>query len=191
MPFPREDKIYTYGDLLNFPEDQRWELIDGVPYMQARPTPEHQEIIAELITQFRTYLRGKTCRVFSELSVWLEGRPGDKNSKEYLIPDVVIVCNRSKVAKEGIVGVPDLIVEVLSPSTATYDKVKKLNRYESAGLKEYWVVSPEYRHIEIYTLDSNGRYGKPATYAEGLINVGIFSDFSIDLSTIFPKEETP
>jgi len=87
----------------------------------------------------------------------------------------------------GCKGAPNMIVEILSPSTGKKDRVDKFNNYESAGVKEYWVVEPDQKFISVFLLKSNGRYGRPEMYTEeDKIKVSIFPDLEIDLKPVFP-----
>jgi Uma2 family endonuclease len=177
---------YTYGDLKNFPEDEKWELINGVPYLQAQPAIVHQEIAAEILTQIRTYLRGKPCRVIPEPAVWLHEMTD--STKDYMIPDIAIICDSNKIVTEGIVGAPDMIIEIVSPSNAYLDRNKKLRAYRLAGVKEYWIVEPEDKYISVFTL--NNDFYRIDTFSEGKVKVGIFKDLEIDLGLVFPDPVT-
>jgi Uma2 family endonuclease len=179
-----ENTPYTYGDLKKFPEDEKWELINGVPYLQAQPTTEHQEIAAELITQIRTYLRGKPCRVIPEPAVWLNEMTD--SARDYVVPDIAIVCNPNKIVIEGITGAPDMIIEIVSPSNAYMDRNKKLRAYRLAGVKEYWIVEPEGKYISVFTLIND--FYQIDTFSEGKVKVGIFQDLEIDLNLVFPAK---
>ena len=190
MPLPNKEKQYTYADYLTWPEDERWEIIDGVSYMQAAPSPVHQLISGELHRQFANYLQGKTCKVYpAPFCVRLTN--GDEKQMEdiekVVEPDITIVCDNSKIDEKGCNGTPDLIIEVLSPSSIKYDRVIKFNKYEKAGVKEYWIVEPEAKIISVFVLQNNNRYGRPEIYTEDeKITVSIFSDLIIDLNVVFP-----
>jgi Uma2 family endonuclease len=188
-----KDRRYTYGDIENCPEDERWELIDGVPYLWAQPSPRHQNCVAELIVQFRTILKGKPCIALQEVSVWLDLKPGDnhQSSGHYVVPDLAIVCNKVKIQDDGIYGVPDLVIEVLSPSTAGMDLVKKYNQYLMVGLQEYWIVDPLNLFITIYTL--KGDEYKAKNYdRESKVPVGIFNgQVEINAAEILPSSLLP
>ncbi len=185
MSYQIENRIYTYGEILKFPENERWELIDGMPYLQARPSIEHQGIMMEISNQIYNYLKGKPCKVFTEPAVWLDGKAEDKNSKNYIIPDIVVVCDPKKIVSAGIIGTPDMIVEIVSPSNARIDKVKKLWKYRDAGVKEYWIIEPDEKIITVYRLDTG--FYKVESYDEGLIKVGIMEELSIDIKLVFPE----
>lgn len=144
MPLPHEDKKYNYSDYLNYPENERWELIEWVPYMQAAPSWQHQAITFELARQFGNYLIDKSCRAFTapfDLIIPEDGIKEDK-SQNVVQPDLLVICDKSGLNGTGYFGVPDLIIEVCSPSTIRNDKVLKFNKYEKARVKEYWIIEP-------------------------------------------------
>ena len=188
MPLPQDNKRYTYEDYLNWPNDERWELIEGVPHMQAAPAWQHQAITFELGRQFGNYLIGKSCSAFTapfDLII-LDGVIDDGKSKNVVQPDLLVVCNKSGLKGTGYFGTPDLIIEVCSPSTIRNDKVLKFNKYEKAGVKEYWIVEPEGKFISIFTLQENKRYGRPEIYTEvDKVKVGIFENLIVDLQLVF------
>ncbi len=188
MSLPQAHKKYTYDDYLTWPEGERWEILDGVPYMQAAPTWQHQAISVELTSQFNSYLRGKQCRVFAapfDLCI-PEFNESDEEISNVTQPDIVVVCDESKLRKTGYFGIPSLIVEISSPSTTRRDKVLKFNKYEKAGVKEYWIVEPEGKFVSVFTLQENNRYGRPEIYTdENKVEVPMFPDLVIDLSVVF------
>ncbi|NMM63311.1 Uma2 family endonuclease [Clostridium sp. P21] len=188
MPLPQENKKYTYADYFTWPDEERWEIIDGIPYMQAAPSWQHQSISLELSRQFANYLINKSCRVFTapfDLIIPEENKK-DEDCANVVQPDLIIVCNKEGLKGTGYYGVPSLIIEISSPSTTRRDKVFKFNKYEKAGVKEYWIVEPEGKFISVFVLQDNMRYGRPETYTEeNKIKVSIFSDLEIDLNTVF------
>ena len=164
MGLPQRDTDdHTYGDYLTWPEDVRYELIDGVAYLMApAPTLDHQDIVGEVFLQLANALADKPCRAYvSPVDVRLpKADEADEAIDTVVQPDVLVVCDAAKTDRRGIRGAPDLAVEVLSPSTASHDQVRKLRVYERAGVREYWLVHPIDRVLTIYRLDQ-GRYGKP------------------------------
>ncbi len=184
------EQKYSYADYLNWPEDERWEIIDGVPYMHAAPTWQHQAISGEIYRQISNYLINKPCRVFTapfDLCL-VEYDENDDEINNVVQPDVVVVCDEKKLRKTGYFGVPTLIIETSSPATARRDRVLKFNMYEKAGVKEYWIVEPEGKFVSVFTLQKNGRYGRPETYTdENKIQVFTFPDLEIDLKLVFEK----
>lgn len=159
----RDNTQHTYGDYLGWPEEVRYELIDGVAYMMA-PAPDlaHQELVGEIYRQLATALRGARCRAFiAPLDVRLPGGgEADEQVDTVVQPDVLVVCDPSKLDSRGVRGAPDLVVEVLSPSTATHDHILKRRAYERAGVAEFWLVHPTDRVLTIYRL-AGTEYGKP------------------------------
>ncbi len=116
MPLPNREKKFTYADYLMLPEGERWEIIDGKLYMQATPTWQHQSISGELYRQISNYLINKPCRVFAAPSdlCLAEYNETDDEIEKVVQPDVVVVCNESKLRKTGYFGIPALIIEITS-----------------------------------------------------------------------------
>lgn len=189
MLLPKEEKKYSYADYLNWPEGERYEIIDGVPYMQAAPSPMHQEILNSINVQFYNYLVGKPCKVYpAPFCVRLTNEEENRNEdiNKIVEPDITIVCDKSKIDEKGCNGAPDMIVEVMSPSSIKMDRFIKFNKYEKAGVKEYWIVEPEGRIVSVFVLQENLRYGRPDVYSEDdKIKVSIFPDFIVNLKPVF------
>ncbi|HVJ48890.1 Uma2 family endonuclease [Desulfitobacterium sp.] len=189
MPIPHQtDKKYTYADYLTWPENERWEIIDGTAYMQSAPTWQHQSISRELLLQFGEYLRNRPCQVFAApFDLRLpESEEKDEDVTSVLQPDITIVCDSSKLKGTGYYGTPDLIIEIISPSTGKMDRLYKFNKYEKAGVKEYWIVEPENKLVSVFIQQENQRYGRPDVYSEeDKIKVSIFPDLVIDLKPVF------
>ena len=117
----RKEKLYTFSDWLAWPEGERWEIIDGVAYMMAPPSIRHQGISVELCGQLREFLKDKACKVYPAIGVRL-----DSDGDTVFEPDISIVCDKSKLADGKVCnGAPDMIIEILSPSTAGVDKLEK------------------------------------------------------------------
>ncbi|SHI26787.1 Endonuclease, Uma2 family (restriction endonuclease fold) [Desulfosporosinus lacus DSM 15449] len=188
MSLPEENKKHTYSDYLTWPEKERWEIIDGVPYLQSAPKWQHQSISGELYRQISNYLIDKPCRVFaSPFDLCLvEYEESDDDILNIVQPDIVIVCDETKLRKTGYFGVPALIIEISSPSTTRQDRVIKFNKYEKVGVKEYWIVEPDGKYISVFTLQENKRYGRPEAYTEkDKAKMSVFSDFTVDLKPVF------
>ena len=188
MPLHHANKKYTFADYLTWPENERWEVIDGVPYMQSAPTWQHQAISRELLTQFNNYLKDNPCQVFaSPFDLRLpETNEKDEETTFVVQPDIIVVCDKKGLKGTGYYGTPTLVIEITSPSTARSDKVWKFNKYEKVGVQEYWIVEPDGKFISVYTLLPNNRYGRQETYTESdLIKVSVFPDLTIDLKPIF------
>lgn len=147
-------------DNLAYKEPPRVERIEGKTYlMSPRPRFSHNRISFNISRKFADYLEGKTCMAFDDgTEVYLD------NENTY-IPDAMIVCDRSKIEDDGIHGAPDLVVEVLSPSTMQNDRGTKMRHYAAAGVKEYWIVSPLGRSVEVY-YNENGNFQLDAAYTD-------------------------
>lgn len=188
MPLSQEEKKCTYADYLKFPSDERWEVIDGIPYLQSAPTWQHQAVSIQLASQFNAYLKGKPCRVFTapfDLCIPELDESDEEISNIISQPDIVVVCDQSRLRKTGYFGVPSLIVEISSSSTARNDKLFKFNKFEKTGVKEYWIVEPDAKLVSVFILQ-NSRYGRPEIFTEtDKVEVSIFPDLVIDLSTVF------
>ncbi|MHB8124079.1 MAG: Uma2 family endonuclease [Desulfitobacteriaceae bacterium] len=191
MPLPQEGKKYTYADYLIWPEDERWEIIDGIPYLKAAPAPVHQEILMELSRQIANYLENKPCKVYPAPFCVRLPQGSEKNEKEVkniVEPDISIVCDKSKIDNKGCNGAPDLIIEIISPSSTKKDRVVKFNMYEEAGVKEYWIVEPEQKLVSVFLLQNSERYSRPDMYTdENSVKVSLFPDLIIDLSAVFTR----
>lgn len=164
MGLPQRDSTHhTYADYLTWPDDGRYELIDGVVYLMApAPTLDHQDFVGEIYRQLANALEGHPCRVFvAPVDVRLpKADEADKHVATVVQPDILVVCDQDKLDRRGVRGAPDLVVEVLSPATAAHDHVRKRHVYERAGVREYWLVHPQDRMVTIYRLEAQ-EFGKP------------------------------
>ena len=162
----RKEKHYTYADYLTWPDDARYELIDGEAFLMApAPLIEHQEVAGEVFRQLANQLDGKPCRPYiAPVDVRLPRKDeADAAIDTVVQPDVLVVCDPSKIDRRGVRGAPDWLLEVLSPSTAAHDQIAKRRTYERAGVREYWLVHPGDRTLTVYVLE-NGQYGRPDIY---------------------------
>ncbi|MBF0547582.1 MAG: Uma2 family endonuclease [Candidatus Riflebacteria bacterium] len=188
----QSDERYTYGDYLKWPDEERWELIDGQPYdMTPAPTIDHQSILLELSIQFGLFFRGKKCRVFiAPVDVLFPKDEHEKDEKvqDVVQPDLIIVCDPEKIGEKRIRGSPDLAIEIVSPSTVSKDTIKKRRLYEKHGVKEFWLVHPIDRLVTTYSLGEDGFFQKIEYYdSEATIKETLFPGLEIDLKTVFPK----
>ena len=191
----RDPEYHTYGDYLTWPEEVRYELIDGDAYLMApAPTVSHQHIAGEVYRQLANALRGCPCRVLiAPLDVLLpKADEADDSIDTVVQPDVLVVCDQRKVGERGVRGAPDFVLEVLSPSTAGHDQVRKLRIYERHGVQEYWLVQPWGKVLTVYRLE-NGAYGCPYTQElEGETPVGVLDGVTIqwdELAARLPQPE--
>ncbi|MFZ2955930.1 MAG: Uma2 family endonuclease [Candidatus Ozemobacteraceae bacterium] len=189
-PDPDSVKGLTYADYKNLTDNTRWEIIDGEAWdMGPAPSFIHQEVLARFFSEFFNFLKGKPCKtVLSPIDVFFpkNDEPNDE-VKTVIQPDILVVCDEKKIHDEGIRGAPDLIIEIISPSSASRDHLKKKSIYERHGVKEYWLVHPVDKIVTVYKLGKDGFYGKPAIYdSKGKIKVGIFPELAINLREMFP-----
>ena len=183
---------YTYADVLDWPEDERWELIDGVAYdMTPAPSRRHQEIIGALHLQFGAFLRNSPCRVYLPPFDVRLPKPGEDGltASTVVQPDLTVICEREKLDDHGAVGSPALVIEVLSPSTTRKDRDLKMTAFAQAGIPEYWIIAPGERTVEVYRLEEPGRYGTATTYLHNeQLPVGVLPELVIDLAPVFAEE---
>lgn len=185
----QSETTYTYSDYEKWDDGNRWELIDGVPYMMSpAPSPRHQEISTNLVILLGIYLKGKTCKVYAApFDVRLNA---DSGYDTVVQPDISVICDPGKIDECGCKGAPDMVVEILSPATRKHDTSVKLKKYLEAGVREYWIVDQEDRTVFVYALQS-GTYMLRVYEDTQSVPVGIFEDCIIDLAEVFPVVESP
>jgi Uma2 family endonuclease len=160
----RDSRHHSYGEYLSWPEDVRYELIDGEAYLMApAPSVDHQRLVGDLFRQIADALDGHRCEVFvAPFDVRLpRGDEADEAVDTVVQPDLTVVCDPEKIDRRGCRGAPDWVVEVLSPATAAHDQTLKLSAYERAGVPECWFVHPTDGIVTVYRL-TDGRYGRPS-----------------------------
>ena len=191
-PLPAE-KRYTYADALSWDESDRIELVYGDPVMMSPPSRVHQETVMAMLLQIGAYLNGKRCKVYPApfgVRLFEEESDSPYDVDTLVEPDITVVCDPDKLDDAGCKGAPDLIIEVLSPSTQRYDRVTKFNLYQRAGVQEYWIVDPDSRVVSVYTLE-DGAYHAAAVYSAGSsVPVGVLEDCKIDLSAVFQEQKS-
>jgi Uma2 family endonuclease len=186
---PKEETWYTYADYKEWEldEGERYELIRGVAYCMSAPNIKHQEILMELGRQFANYLIGKPCKVYpAPLDVRLFYEE-DESDDTVVQPDIVVVCDEKKRGTEGCRGVPDLVIEILSPSNTAIEMERKFGLYREAGVREYWVVNPENR-LTVY-LFHNGKFLTETYGSTDTVPVGILPGLNIFLEQVFTNEK--
>ncbi len=155
---------YAYRDYRAWPDDERRELIRGEAWTTGVPTTAHQRLVGDLYFSLRTLLAGKSCEaMLSPVDVLLPRRPADADAEVDTVvqPDLIVVCDPAKVRDAFVRGAPDLVLEILSPSTSGKDQREKYRVYEEAGVREYWIIDPAGKWFERHQLGPDGRYGKP------------------------------
>ena len=185
-PMKKEMESYNYADYCEWDDNGRWELIEGVPYAMApAPNRRHQEIVGILHVELFNFLKGKMCQVFvSPFDVRLNA---DQEDDTVVQPDLLVICDPEKLDDKGCKGAPDLIIEILSPATAKYDRLVKFNQYQKARVKEYWMVDPETETVQVCVLGDRGQYEIFAYGNEDRIPVQVLSGCEINLQDVFPE----
>lgn len=178
MSLPQE-KLYTTADIYDLPEGQRAELIDGQIYYMAPPNRRHQKISSQLHGKIWNYISSKngSCEVYSApFAVFL-----NEDDRNYVEPDISVICDPEKLTDRGCTGAPDWIIEIVSPSSRRMDYFVKLFKYRSSGVREYWIVDPDKKQIIAYDFinDDMNQY----TFADS-VKVGIYEDLVIDFAEI-------
>ena len=187
-PLSNYGKDYTYSDYLQFQFEEMVELIRGKVFkMTPAPKAIHQKISSELHGNIWAYLKDKPCSVYAApFDVVLPlSNEKKENATTVVQPDICIICDQSKINEAGCFGAPDLIIEILSKSTSKKDFTDKYSIYEEVGVKEYWIVMPNERFVEVFHLQ-NGKFQRIETYTEThKIASIIFPDLQIDLIEVF------
>ncbi|MCD8222387.1 MAG: Uma2 family endonuclease [Clostridiales bacterium] len=161
---------YTLKDYYALPDERRAELIDGRIYDMAAPTSIHQILVSEIWSVLRTHIRkqgGECIAMVSPLDVQL-----DCDDRTMVQPDIVVICDRSRIIQRCVYGAPDMVVEILSKSTRKKDMFIKLNKYMAAGVREYWMVDAKQKRVIVYDFETENY---PVIYGfNAKIPVGIF-----------------
>ena len=185
---PQNNRFYTYADYYSWNDEIRRELIDGKLYvMSPSPTWIHQGITVDLVRQFANFLEGKPSKVFTApFDVRLNADTADNTVVQ---PDVVIICDEKKLDyKGGCIGVPDLMIEVLSPSTVIRDKSVKLKTYLKAGVREYWIVDPVGCTVTVHILEDS-KYTTTVydDESDDIIPVQVLDGCEINIHSVFDQ----
>lgn len=184
------ERRYTYKDYLSWPEEFRCELIDGKIYdMCAAPRRFHQDVLWELTQIFGAVFKGSRCRpYFAPFDVILPAFGNKASESDTVVqPDLSVFCDHSKLTEAGATGTPDLVVEILSPSTAFKDQEQKRVLYERHRVREYWVVNPANFTAMVYSLDDDGAFRRPQLVCRGeSIRSSIFPGLEAAIDVIMP-----
>lgn len=146
-----QKKIYTTDDIYALPEGTRAELIDGQIYDMAPPSTIHQRILMNLAGDIREHIKSHkgSCEVFpAPFAVFL-----NEDDRNYVEPDISVICDKDKINDKGCAGAPDWIIEITSPSSTRMDYAIKLFKYRTAGVREYWIVNPMKKAVQTYIFE--------------------------------------
>jgi Uma2 family endonuclease len=184
-PYYSPQRLYTYEDYLSWPEGFRAEIYNGEVLSKAVPNPIHQEIIFEICGQLGNYLR-KTRSIAKVYPAPFAVRLfPHQDSRDTLVlePDITVVLDPSRITNRGLLGAPDMVIEVLSPSTGDYDQNAKKRAYQSAGVREYWIVDPDEKRVEVYLQDDE--YQKCVYSKEAVLSPTVFPGLEVALAEVF------
>ena len=183
-------KSYTYADYLTWKFTERVELLWGkIKKMTPAPSTRHQQVLGELFVNIKSKLEKNRCQVFIapfDVRLPLEDDKGEA-VRNVVQPDITVICDISKIDERGCYGAPDLVIEVISPSSSRRDLKEKLDLYEKSGIPEYWVVDPYLGVVQVFIADKGSGYRnlKPVT-AEDVISAATIPGLEIDMKDIFP-----
>ena len=193
MALPQRQKqqdIFTYAEYMVWPDDERWEIIGGEAFaMTPAPGLTHQHISTTLTGFLFMFFAEHPCQFFhAPFDVRLpENDETPENASNVVQPDIVVYCDASKLDERGGKGAPDLVVEILSPSTANRDLIDKMALYERHGVREYWVIDPVHQIVTLYTPDKNKKFTCEKRFArQHKLKSSIFPKLHIDLKKVFP-----
>jgi len=191
MALPAKQKRLTFADFLAWEKDERIEIIDGEAVMLTAPSRLHQKISGEIFRQLANYLEGKECEVYSApFAVRLFEQNGDAPEDVDMMvePDISVVCDKNKLDKYGCKGAPDMVIEILSPSSLRHDRLVKLNLYQRAGVREYWIVDTENRAVQVFLLDGNGLLHIHEEYGwNDVAKVNVLDGCFVELRKVFSE----
>lgn len=173
-------KGYTVADIEALPDGERAELIDGEMFMMATPATVHQRLLVELTFEIKSYIRKKkgNCELLpAPFGVYIK-----KDDRNYVEPDISVICHGDRLDEKGCQGAPDWVIEIVSPSSKKMDYVRKPILYREAGVREYWIVDPKRETVTVYEQD---KWDTPVCHPfTKEIKVGIYEDLYLQLSEI-------
>ena len=180
---PLKKDYNSFEEWLSWDEDVRAELHDGMLVMRALPSRRHQDISGYVFHRLYSFLEGKSCKVYhAPFGVRLTS-----SEDTVFEPDIVVVCDKTKLGDSICHGAPDLIMEILSPSTERADRVVKFKKYQKAGVREYWILDPKLNVLQVNTLTDNG-YITTMYDQDDIAPVSILEGCKINLAEVFTEE---
>ena len=196
-PLTVERFFAEYGEA-----EERYELIDGIPYMMAAPSDAHQALSMFLSIEIGNFLKGKKCKIrAAPYDVFLNESPRNKKSGKIIKmkrvkgtvvqPDIVVICDKDKIKEDGCHGAPDLVIEIVSASTKDKDRSLKRYKYFESGVKEFWLVDPTEDAIIVYQFDFENKKTAFKSHAfDEKVKSHVLDGLEIDFSQVdFDYEE--
>ena len=196
MPLPKEQHKYTVDDILALPDGQRAELIDGQIYDMGTPTKTHQDILGYLFFSVQSHImnnKGSCQAMLAPFSIFL-----NNDDRNYVEPDLSVICNPSILDEKGCHGAPDWIIEIVSPSSERMDYVVKTFKYRTAGVREYWVIDKTLQKVTVFDFENDNMFEYdftqkiPVLIYDGELEIDlsrfIMLNQSIRQTPIFPKD---
>jgi Uma2 family endonuclease len=186
-------KRYTYADYLTWMDDVRRELIDGFIHLMSAPREIHARLSQTINWFLMLFVKQnkEKCRIYHapfDVRFPKNNEKDDHKIYDVVQPDLCVICDLSKIDEKGCIGAPDLMVEVLSPSTAKKDWNEKCNLYENVGVREYWIVDPKAKLVYVFLLQPDGKYDEGIVYeCDQKAPVHIFEGLEIDLKELFEE----
>jgi Uma2 family endonuclease len=192
----RKRERFSYADYCKWTDDERWELIDGVEYdMSPAPSRIHQKLSGELFVRIYDVLKDRQCEVYAapfDVRLPDYAEASDEETFTVVQPDIVVVCDASKLDERGCMGAPDLVIEILSPYTAAKDMKIKRDLYEQHGVREYWLVHPTDKTVMVYCLSQDKQYAKAEIYAsQDIVESTVIEGLKIELTDLFGFSPEP
>ena len=182
-------KTYSYADYLKWTFEDRLELIKGrIFQMTPAPASVHQRISWIISGEIYHYLKNKPCQAFTapfDVRLPRKGEQEDQKIFTVVQPDICLICDLSKIDARGCTGAPDIIIEILSPGNNQKELRNKYEVYEEAGVKEYWIISPQDKTFLKYTLTANQYQPSKMMTIDDMITTPILPGFELDLETVF------
>ena len=179
MPLPRE-QVYTTDDIYALPDGERAELIDGQIYMMGTPSRIHQKLVGQLSRIIGNYIESNhgSWEIYpAPFAVFIK-----KDDKNYVEPDISVICDKNQLSDRGCEGAPDFIIEIVSPSSRRMDYFKKCALYAASGVREYWIGDPEKQRTMIYRYEDDA--APMIVPFEQDLAVGIYNNFMINVSKL-------
>jgi len=184
-----ETKMVSLEEFLEMDKvEDRLEYFNGEVIYLPSPSVDHQRVLLNMGAELRDYFKGKPCEAFiSPLDLWLINKEKALNVK--VQPDLMVICDKAGLRENSYYGAPALIVEVISSSNENHDRVKKYITYMEFGIKEYWIINPKLKTVEVYTLEKD-EYKQVAIYkGSDCAASQIFDGLAICLEEVFSKEQ--